>query len=348
VQTTKQQQILGYFIEEAKEHLDTIEHGLLNLSETMADTEEMNSVFRAAHSIKGGAAMLGFNSIQHLSHHLEDYFKLLKDNPVRIDRKLEDLFLKGFDSLKALVEQLQSAFGLRDEDAEQILQATAPVFAELGQYLNQLIRGEAADASSTVVAATVTRPSSSAIANATEQVSKILKVMLQLFKQGDTPKSRQQLGALCLRLVQLSSKNKAWVLLCQTAQTAIANTAVSFPMLAPIIIKELKQGSDLLLAGRSNEIVPSTTLKQLAQKQVATAVSSSVDLVSAQMTQLRVTPERAAVPEPVANAAAGMTSIRPRTLTIPNEPKAAARALLDAFSKAELIQLAEFLMKAIT
>ena len=61
----KQKQITMYFIEEAKEHLQTIESGLLNLQSIMGNVESVNEVFRAAHSIKGGAAMLGFSSIQH-------------------------------------------------------------------------------------------------------------------------------------------------------------------------------------------------------------------------------------------------------------------------------------------
>jgi chemotaxis protein histidine kinase CheA len=97
--TEQQQQILRFFIEEAKEHLDTIEQGLLHLEATIADNEAMNHLFRAAHSIKGGAAMLGFDSIHKTGHYLEDYFKLIKDHPLKVDRKLEDLFLKGFDAL---------------------------------------------------------------------------------------------------------------------------------------------------------------------------------------------------------------------------------------------------------
>jgi chemotaxis protein histidine kinase CheA len=321
VQITKQQQILGYFIEEAKEHLDSIEHGLLNLKSTMADAEEMNQMFRAAHSIKGGAAMLGFNSIQRVSHHLEDYFKLLKDNSnVNIDHKLEDLFLKGFDGLKALIEQLQSTFGLRDEDADKIVKSTEPIFAELRQYLNLLIKGGNAPAAKAPQAAI------GVATGAADQVTKILKVMLQLFKQGDNPKSRHQLATLCTRLMQLSPKNPHWVGLGQSAQRAIVNPAAPYNVLAPLIIKELKQASDLLLAGRGAEIIPSNALKQLAQAKA----------------KAPVTPVAAATPEPTM-----MTSIRPRTIVIPAEPKAAARALLDAFNKNELIQLAEFLMKAI-
>jgi len=46
----EQQRILGYFIEEAKDHLNTIEQGLLNLQNTLEDPEIVNEVFRAAHS----------------------------------------------------------------------------------------------------------------------------------------------------------------------------------------------------------------------------------------------------------------------------------------------------------
>jgi chemotaxis protein histidine kinase CheA len=365
VQITKQQQILGYFIEEAKEHLDSIEHGLLNLKETMADPEEMNQMFRAAHSIKGGAAMLGFNSIQKVSHHLEDYFKLLKDNPViNIDHKLEDLFLKGFDALRALVDQLQGTFGLRDEDAAEIVQSTEPIFAELGQYLQNLIQG--GSAAPAAAAAPAAKPKSAVPATASqppiadgasEQITKILKVMLQLFKQGDNPKGRQQLATLCTRLLQLSPKNKSWVMLNQASQKAIINPSASYAVLAPLVIKELKQASDLLLAGRASEILPSKALQQLASP--ANQAVPAAGVVAAARPPVAAAPAasstaRAAV-APVAAApvaaqlpeATMMTSIRPRTISVPAEPKAAARALLDAFNKNELIQLAEFLMKAI-
>ncbi len=100
----QQQRILGYFIEEAKEHLDTIEHGLLNLQSVVEDPEMLNEVFRAAHSVKGGAAMLGINSIQQTAHKLEDYFKILKEHPVKVDQTLEALFFRGFDTLNELLQ----------------------------------------------------------------------------------------------------------------------------------------------------------------------------------------------------------------------------------------------------
>jgi len=59
----QQQRIMGYFIEEAREHLQTIEQGVLNLHNILDEPESINELFRAAHSIKGGAAMLGVGSV---------------------------------------------------------------------------------------------------------------------------------------------------------------------------------------------------------------------------------------------------------------------------------------------
>jgi chemotaxis protein histidine kinase CheA len=333
--TEQQQQILRFFIEEAKEHLDTIEKGLLNLQATLADAEETNCMFRAAHSVKGGAAMLGFDSIQKTGHYLEDYFKLLKENPIKVDRKIEDLFLRGFDEMKGLVEALQSPFGLRPEDGEQSLARSMPIFQELGDHLNALISGKAPSAGG-MNAASV------------EQVGKILKMMLQLFKQGDNPKARQQLTILCTKLGQLDKKSQPWIVLLQTMQRAIANPKASFAMLAPVVIKELKLASDLLIAGRSAEIIPSTNLKKLLPGGAASTPTPAAETRSAP-TAAR-TAVAAAVAEPIAasmasNSAVGLATRR--QITIPGDPKGAARSLLDQFSKAELIQIAEFLMKAI-
>ena len=314
MQATKQQQIMGYFIEEAKEHLDTIEQGLLDLQAIMADSERLNELFRAAHSVKGGAAMLGLNSIQKVSHHLEDSFKLLKDHPVKIDQQLENLFFQGFDTLKDLVEGLQSPYGLREDEAEQIVQTAEPTFAELQNYLNQLLQGGSIPQAAPAPAQT--KPG----VNLSATLTQVLKMMLQLFKQGDSATCRQQLTTLCSKMMQLHSSLE-WQGLLRTAQTAIANPKTSYQTLAPILIKELKQAGDLLITARASEITPSHNLQKLAAAAIAP-------------------PPPPATPREQATA-------KPKQITIPTEPRAAARALLEAFKKDELIELAEFIMKAI-
>jgi len=139
----QEQRILGYFIEEAKDHLNTIEQGLLNLQHVLKDPEMVNEIFRAAHSIKGGAAMLGLNSIQQTAHHLEDYFKILQESdPLCIDQKLESLLLRVFDTLQELLEQLESPFGLSLEVANRLMSEVEPVFAALHQHLALLVNQE--------------------------------------------------------------------------------------------------------------------------------------------------------------------------------------------------------------
>ena len=321
--TEQQQQILRFFIEEAKEHLDTIEQGLLHLEATIADNEAMNHLFRAAHSIKGGAAMLGYDSIHKTGHYLEDYFKLIKDHPLKVDRKLEDLFLKGFDALKELVEALQGPYGLRPEDGELALKRSVPVFKALGDYLKVLIRAAKLGA----------RPQGS-VNPATAQVQNILKMMLQLFKQGDNPKSRQQLSMLCTKLAVLNKTSKPWINLLQICQRAIANPKSSFATLAPVIIKDLKVSSELVIAGRSVEVLPSMALQRL--------IPSAPDNAVAQTLAKSTAPT-----QPIGANSSSVGVATRRQITIPSDPKGAARSLLDQFNKAELIQIAEFLMKAI-
>lgn len=332
MQTTKQQQIVIYFIEEAKEHLDTIEQILLNLQSTMDDPERLNELFRAAHSVKGGAAMLGFASIQKVGHHLEDSFKLLKENAVRVDQQLETLFLHGFDVLKHLVTELQSPYGLQEQDAENILQAAAPMFAELERYLQMLIRGESVGAKS---------PAPKAIANLPAVLNAALKQMLDLFKQGDTPGGRQKLVALCGKMRKLHSGPEWQALMQATSQALLAEspkpgsassapTKVAYKVLAPLLIKELKQAGELLIAGRAASIAPSAALQQL------------VGLPPISTSKPQAIPSSSGDGQPVVNQGG-----KPAQIMIPAEPRAAARVLLGAFNKNQLIELAEYLMKAI-
>lgn len=258
--TTSQQRLLGYFIEEAKEHLDTLEKGILELSAVMQDTERVNELFRAAHSIKGGAAMLGYNSIQKVSHRLEDAFKILKENSLEVDQKLESLFLKAYDVLQDLVERLESAMELPDNEVAGIMQEAEPNFAELQSYLQEALSGRGKPAAvAAPTAASVSTP-----INITEQVKGQLRQMLQLFKQKSTPETRHKLQQICGVLGQLAPQEQGWQTLTQKSSQAISNQKHSYRVLAPVIIKELKQANDYLELGKGDIVAPSQSLQQLA------------------------------------------------------------------------------------
>lgn len=273
----QQQRILGYFIEEARDHLNTIEQGLLNLQGTLNDPEMINEVFRAAHSIKGGAAMLGLSSIQRTAHRLEDCFKLLKEHPVQIDQKLESLFLGASDTLKSLLEHLQGPFGLSEEKASELMLEAEPVFKWLQEHLDSLVKegGVSTESGKTATAIGINNQSTNTstplpstadgLVNLHNQTLQTLREMLQLFKQEETPQSRQKLQNCTQELLSMGKVLNLhnWCNLSETAQGAIANPDNSYLVLAKIVITQIKQSLELAVAGRDAEIVVPQELEAL-------------------------------------------------------------------------------------
>jgi chemotaxis protein histidine kinase CheA len=316
------QQIIHYFIEEAQEHLETVEQGLLDLAEVISDAERVNEMFRAAHSIKGGAAMLGFEGIQATAHKLEDCFKILRDHPVPIDQKLETLFLKGYDALKALVEELATSptMSLRPEFVAEILSGSAANFVALQEYLEEMLNSNTHDTISReapVVAATVGRGTAvmAPPIDIVATVTTALQQMLVLFKQGDSPTSRQQLVSIAQSLAKVEANAANWQALVQATAQAIANPHNTYNAVAPLVIRELKQAGDLLSANRERDIVTSAPLQQ------ATTT---------------------AAPAPVA-ASAPATQI-----TIPVDVRGAAQGILQNFSRQQVTELVVLLHRVIS
>ncbi len=313
----QQDRIMRLFIEEAKEHLDTLENGLVDLKSTMKDPESVQEMFRAAHSVKGGAAMLGLDSIKTTAHRLEDCFKVLKDGPVKqVDQTAESLFLRGVDTLKDLLGRLEGPFGLRNEEGEKLVQEVMPLFAQLETHLDKLASGkQQAVAAGSGAPAT---PTADAVpANFAVEVMTLLKEMLQVFKQKESAASRSQLTAVCLRLYKLGGKIETWQNLVKTARVAIVNPKNSYKVLAPLIIKELKEAGDLVQGGKVKAIVPSKNLLLLA-----------------------ASPKPAEAIAPAAPAAS-------KQVALPAEPKAVVNLLLKTFNKKQLSEIAKLLVQAL-
>ena len=283
----QQQRILGYFIEEAKDHLNTIEQGLLNLQATIGNPEMANEVFRAAHSVKGGAAMLGIESMQRTAHRMEDYFKLLKESPIQVDRSLESMFLRVFDALQDLLEQLQGPFGLTEEKEQSIMTAVEPVFQELQEHLDQLVR----DAGAVELQAESTTPVVSPVSSPrlveesalklvfSSDVSAALREMLARFKQADTDDTRSAIEGCCRLFERFGEQFNlpAWMNLVKHARWAVCDRDHDYRTLAPVLIKEIKKAQDLVLAGREPEITISERLQTLAAQGDVTDTASELD-----------------------------------------------------------------------
>jgi chemotaxis protein histidine kinase CheA len=284
-------------------------------------------MFRAAHSIKGGAAMLGFEGIQSIAHHLEDCFKILRDQPVPVDQKLETLFLKGYDALKELVEELATSptLSLRPEIVESVLTGSAANFVALKEYLEEMLNTNTHDTMSReapLAAATIgggtavmAPPVATPPVNVVAIVTAALQQMLVLFKQGDTPANRQQLVGIAGSLATLKPEATNWQALVTATGTAIGNQHITFNAVAPLVIRELKQAGDLLAAERDQDIIVSAGLQQ------ATTATAPV--------------------APVATVAATQ-------ITIPVDARGAAQAILQSFNRQQVTELVVLLHRVIS
>ncbi len=96
-------QFYQIFFEEAGENLDQMEQMLLALDLEHADDEELNAIFRCAHSIKGGAATFGFADVAELTHQMESLLDKLRRHELAPTPPMVDVLLESSDALKLLL-----------------------------------------------------------------------------------------------------------------------------------------------------------------------------------------------------------------------------------------------------
>ena len=101
-------QFYQIFFEEASENLDQMEQMLLSLDLSAADDEELNGIFRCAHSIKGGAATFGFSDVTELTHRMESLLDRLRRHEITPIPAMVDVLLESADASRSLLARHQS------------------------------------------------------------------------------------------------------------------------------------------------------------------------------------------------------------------------------------------------
>lgn len=97
-------QFVQVFFDEAEEGLAEMERLLLAVDVDSPDSEDLNAIFRAAHSIKGGSSTFGLANITEVTHVLESLLDRLRQGEMRLNTQLVDAFLTTKDILKMLIE----------------------------------------------------------------------------------------------------------------------------------------------------------------------------------------------------------------------------------------------------
>lgn len=140
-------QFYQIFFEEAGENLDLMETMLLNLNLETADDEELNGIFRCAHSVKGGAATFGFADVAELTHKMESLLDRLRRHELQPNALMVDVLLESADASRSLLARHQTG------DT-----SPAPPTADLVKRIADLAAGHAPAPVAAVRPATVAAP----------------------------------------------------------------------------------------------------------------------------------------------------------------------------------------------
>ena len=132
------EQFHAVFFDESQEHLDDMEQLLMELDVEDPDLEQLNSIFRAAHSIKGGSGIFGFDALTGLTHVMENLLDKARKQTISLDVPTVDLFLETADLLKVILDAYRTSSELPQSDIDSGVAALAKALAAAD--------GQAADA----------------------------------------------------------------------------------------------------------------------------------------------------------------------------------------------------------
>jgi len=125
------------FYEESYEGLDAMEQGLLEMDVEAPDDEVINTIFRAAHSIKGGSGTFGFNQVAEFTHVVETLLDEVRSGDRAMNQSIMDLLLVSVDCIRSLLQDLQAG------DDPDLTQAT-----DLKSQFEAILNGESASSES--------------------------------------------------------------------------------------------------------------------------------------------------------------------------------------------------------
>ncbi|MBF0545445.1 MAG: chemotaxis protein CheA [Candidatus Riflebacteria bacterium] len=96
-------QYMGMYIDGSKENLDLMDKMLLNLEQEPANASVVGEIFRAAHTLKGMSATMGFEKVAHLTHEMENILDKLRNKTMTANPEIVDALFETFDVLRVLV-----------------------------------------------------------------------------------------------------------------------------------------------------------------------------------------------------------------------------------------------------
>lgn len=144
-------QFHGVFFDESDEHLQDMEQLLMTLDVDAPDPEELNSIFRAAHSIKGGSGIFGFDALMNLTHVMENLLDKARNQEIQVTAEIVDVFLQTLDVLKDTLSAYKEQTDLPQEQIDASIKVLEDTLASASgqtpqnaqEECEQSVQGEA-------------------------------------------------------------------------------------------------------------------------------------------------------------------------------------------------------------
>ena len=129
-------QYLEIFLDETKEHLQTLSDQFMILEQEPDNADTINEIFRSAHTLKGMAGTMGYKRMQNLTHDMENVFSEVRNNTIKVDGAMVDLLFQCLDALEEYTDNIANSSDEGDNDNEHLIKA-----------LNDYLEGKGAQAS---------------------------------------------------------------------------------------------------------------------------------------------------------------------------------------------------------
>lgn len=149
-------QYLEIFIDETKEHLQSLNEQLLILEKEPENEDTINEIFRSAHSLKGMAGTMGYKRMQRLTHDMENVFSEIRAGKMKVKAELVDVLFKGLDALESYLDHIVSSAEEGTEDYEDIIHNLNRILKEGMTAFEQGSKEDIVEVSQPVVSGTST------------------------------------------------------------------------------------------------------------------------------------------------------------------------------------------------
>jgi two-component system chemotaxis sensor kinase CheA len=114
-------QYLNAFVEESKEHIQNMNEILLDLEKDVHNQDILNELFRIAHTLKGMAGTMGFNSMANLTHQMEDVLQGIRSGEIQVSENTMDVLFECADVLDSCISQISETSKEPEDDYSALI-----------------------------------------------------------------------------------------------------------------------------------------------------------------------------------------------------------------------------------